>query len=113
MCNTYSYKEQDGEIDTTSGTDSSVITKGQGHGMMQSRVFMPGTNWEGALQMEESTHPCVVRFPRSLLEGCKEFVGKKKTASSRSILQLCLRVIRRLCQLSGTPCNVTEVFPLS
>lgn len=96
MCSTYSYKEQDEEINTTLGTDSSVIADGQGHGMMQTRVFMQGTNWEGAKQMEEFAHPCVLRFPSSLSEGCEEFAEKKekaKNASSKSILQICLRVI--------------------
>lgn len=30
MCSTYGYREQDGEIDTTSGTDPSVITRCRG-----------------------------------------------------------------------------------
>lgn len=63
MCSTYSYKEQDGEIDTTSGTASPVITDGQGHRMMQTRVFVQDTNWEGKKQVEEFY---VLRFPSSL-----------------------------------------------
>lgn len=46
--------------------------------------------------MEEFTHPCVLRFPSGLSEGCKEFVDEKekeKNASSKSILQISLRVI--------------------
>ena len=64
--------------------------------MMQTRVFVQDTNWGGAKQMEEFTHPRVLRLPSSLSEGCKEFVDKKekaKNASSKSILQICLRVI--------------------
>lgn len=91
---TYSYKEQDREIDTTSGRDDLALVDGQGHGVTQTRVFMPDANGEGEKQMEEFTHPGV-RFPSSPSKGCEEFVDmkeKEKNASSQSIVQICLRV---------------------
>lgn len=83
--------------------------------VMQTRVYVPDTYWEGAKQTAEFTRPRVLWLPSMLSEGCKEFVQRKeKNASSESILQVCLGVYTyKLCQLSGTPCNVTEEFPLA
>ena len=44
----------------------------------QTRVSLADANWEGAKAAEEFTHPCILRFPSSLSEGCKERVQKRK-----------------------------------
>lgn len=62
MCSTYSYKEQDGEIDTTSGTGSALT---QLHLLVMQMVM----HLEGAKQTEGFPHPCILRFPSLLTAG--------------------------------------------